>query len=223
LKKFVIIVAGGTGTRMNLSTPKQFLLLAGRPMLMYSLEAFFFADPHVNLIMTLPDAFIEAWKKLCSEHGFDRIYKIVSGGETRFHSVKNALEEIHDDGFVAIHDGARPLITCELIHRCFEEAVAHGNAVPGIPVHESVRMVKGEENWQEDRSNIRIIQTPQVFQVVQIKKAYELPYNPVFTDDASVLEQTGIKVHLVNGDPRNLKITRLLDLHYAEVLLQQGT
>jgi len=219
LKKTAIIVAGGIGIRMNSNIPKQFLLLSGRPLLMHCLDAFFIADAKTELVVVLPEPFVDEWKKLCNLYRFNIKFSVVTGGETRFHSVKNAIPSIADDGLVAIHDGVRPLVTPELINLCFDSAIQLGNAVPVVPVNDSIRLIDGNESRPEDRKQIRIVQTPQVFQVLPFKKAYEQAYDVAFTDDATVIERMGEKIHLIVGDPENLKITCPEDLRIAEHLL----
>jgi len=204
---------------MNSSIPKQFLLLAGRPILLHCLNAFNEADPQIEIVIALPETFIEEWKRLCSVHGVKVKHKVVAGGETRFQSVKNALSLIPDKCFVAVHDGVRPLVTPELINICYDAAALMGNAVPVIPVNDSLRSVDGSENRPEERRRIRIVQTPQVFKAMNLIKAYEQTYDITFTDDATVIERMGEKIHLIPGNPGNLKITCLDDIRIAESLL----
>jgi len=218
LKRSAIIVAGGSGTRMNSNIPKQFLLLSGRPLLMHCLYAFNIACKETEIVIVLPETFIEEWEKLCRTHGINIKHTVVPGGETRFQSVKNALPLIANEGFVAVHDGVRPLVTPELINYCYDSAVVMGNAVPVIPVNESIRSVDGSESRPEDRRRFRLVQTPQVFKVINLKKAYEQEYDITFTDDASVIERTGEKINLISGNPGNLKITSPDDLRIAESL-----
>jgi 2-C-methyl-D-erythritol 4-phosphate cytidylyltransferase len=219
LRKFAIIVAGGSGSRMNVSIPKQFLLLQGKPLLMYSIEAFNQACPGISLLVVLPSGQFSTWKHLCDQHAFVLPHQLVEGGETRFHSVKNALACIGDEGLVAIHDGARPLISESLIRTVFLAAGQLGNCIPVIPLNESLRILSGETNRLVNRYNYRIVQTPQVFQAAIIKKAYSQEYRESFTDDAAVVETLGETIHLADGDPVNLKITHPYDLAAAEILI----
>ncbi len=221
LKKYVLIVAGGSGSRMNSSVAKQFIELCGKPILMRTIETFFRFDPTFTIILVLPKEQLYFWQILCEKHHFSITHQVMQGGETRFESVKNGLSPVSSDGVVAIHDGVRPLVSHATISRCFDTAMKWGNAIPCLPVYESLRVVNGSENSQIDRSALRIIQTPQVFSSALIKKAFEQNYNPSFTDDASVLEQTGEKIQLVEGNRENIKITDPLDLVIAEAFLKQ--
>jgi len=219
LDKFAIIVAGGAGTRMNSAVPKQFIPLAGKPVLMHSISAFYEYDASICIIITLPGLLFSSWEALCDLHSFRIPHKVAEGGKMRFDSVKNALKLITADGIVAIHDGVRPLVSRELISRAFSHAVSHGNAIPAVPVTDSVRKVSGNLNKPLDRSNLKLIQTPQVFHASQILNAYQQDYSDSFTDDASVLEAAGGTINLIRGEPYNLKITCPEDLFIAEALL----
>lgn len=224
MKKFALIVAGGTGTRMGSGIPKQFLLLDGIPVLMHTLKIFFDADPATKLILALPGSQFQAWRKLCSEFSFSLEHQLSPGGATRYESVKNALSLLTADGFVAIHDGVRPLASRDLIDRAFETASLQGSAVPVIPVRDSVRTVGDGSSRPFDRTSLRLVQTPQVFRSELILDAYQKAVPGPYTDDASVLEAAGIIVHLIDGEPYNLKITFPEDLALAESLirLKQG-
>jgi 2-C-methyl-D-erythritol 4-phosphate cytidylyltransferase len=204
---------------MNAGVPKQFLLLGGKPVLMYSIEAYHQAYPDISIVLALPDSYFNSWLKLCEDHDFKLPHRLVAGGETRFHSVKNALSVVDDDGLVAIHDGARPLITVALISEAFLTAGQLGNCIPVIPLNESVRMLSGNTNHTVNREVYRLVQTPQVFGVATIKKAYDQEFRESFTDDATVAESIGETIHLIHGDPLNIKITRPGDLAAAEAIL----
>ncbi|HOP03067.1 MAG TPA: 2-C-methyl-D-erythritol 4-phosphate cytidylyltransferase [Tenuifilaceae bacterium] len=221
-KRYAIIVAGGSGVRMNVRTPKQFLLLNGLPILMHTINLFQSINPLPEIVLVLPDNQFETWEKLCHEYTFNVHYKLVAGGETRFHSVKNGLNAIDGDGLVAIHDGVRPLVSMAIIENCFNVAKQKGNAVPAIQPHESVRVGSPESSTAENRENIWLIQTPQVFRVNTIKTSYQTNFSISFTDDASVAEASGEKIHLVQGDRENIKITTQLDLITAEELIRKG-
>lgn len=204
---------------MNTEVPKQFLLLAGEPVLMHAIRVFHLFDPGMTLYVVLPEIHIPRWKELCREHSFTIAHHLVTGGETRFGSVKNALEQTGDKGLVAIHDGVRPLVSVETLKRTFEEAGKSGNAIPVIPVDESIRETGAGGNREVMRDNLRIVQTPQVFRLELIKKAYDSALHENFTDDATVLESIGETIHLVEGNPENIKITHPSDLCCAEAIL----
>ncbi len=220
MKKYVIIVAGGCGKRMNSNLPKQFIELQGKPMLMYSIEKFAKAIPEINIIVVLSFSDRAQWQILCEKHNFTTSFQLADGGETRFHSVKNGLAFVPENALVAIHDAARPLVDTQTITNAFEMAHQKGNACPAIPIQESIREVKNANNKAVDRNNYFIIQTPQCFQSSLIKKAFLQEYNPAFTDDASVLEVTGEKINLMDGNPENFKITTYLDLIIADVIIK---
>lgn len=225
MKTVAIIVAGGSGTRFGAQLPKQFLELAGKPILMHSIEVFGKnGDGSFDVIVTLPEGQMALWQQLCEKYAFDVPHRLVAGGETRWHSVKNALDSIVDIagvGVIAVHDGVRPLATAELIGRTIEAARRDGAAIPVVMLNDSVRQVTGDASHALDRSTLRAVQTPQAFDARLLMDAYSLPYQPTFTDDASVVEQFGHPVTLVEGDPNNLKITRPMDLAVAEYLLNQ--
>lgn len=204
---------------MRSATPKQFLLLAGRPLLMHSVDAFARACPGIRLIVALPEAQFQEWHRLCEQFTFTREHLLSAGGETRFHSVRNALALAGDEGLIAIHDGARPLVSVPLIRRLFEFAAAHGNCIPVVPVGESLRNAGKSISRAVNRGDYRLVQTPQVFPAETIRQAYRQEYRPSFTDDATVVEYAGGIIHLADGDPANLKVTQPHDLAVAEALL----
>jgi 2-C-methyl-D-erythritol 4-phosphate cytidylyltransferase len=222
---YVIIVAGGSGKRMDTALPKQFLLLNGRPILMHTCERFYQYDSTFSIIIVLPSEYIETWNTLCEEYSFSISHKIIAGGAERFYSVKNALDFIqtHQDNqetLIAIHDGVRPLVSPETIYKAFVTASQLGNAIPVISVIDSVRKVEEDRSSIIDRSQLRLIQTPQVFKLSLITKAYHQPFSDRFTDDASVLETMGETIILTEGNAENIKITRPIDLIIAESLLK---
>lgn len=220
---YVLIVAGGSGTRMDTDIPKQFLLLDGRPVLMHTCETFYRFNHSLSLIVVLPAEHIATWETLCKTHSFHIPHQIVSGGPERFYSVRNALKTIPpNEGLVAIHDGVRPLVSHETIQTAFDAARIYGNAIPIIPVIESVREINSVGNHIIDRSKLQLIQTPQVFKCELICKAYEQDYSEAFTDDASVLEKMGEEIILTKGNPENIKITRPIDLIIAEALMKHS-
>ena len=219
-KNYALIVAGGSGSRMNATVPKQFLLLNDKPVLMHTIERFHEYDNAIEIIVVLPEAQFPLWENLCHEYKFSIRHQLVAGGSVRFESVKNGLSRIQGDGIVAIHDGVRPLVSFETIGRCFEVARLKGNAIPVMPVIESLRMIDGENSKAVDRSSFVTIQTPQVFSVSEIKAAYNQPFSEVFTDDASVLEAAGSAINLVEGNIENIKITHPADLIFAGMLIK---
>ena len=223
MKTIAIIVAGGSGTRFGAQLPKQFLQLGDKPILMRTIETFWESgDATQEVIVTLPADQMVLWHRLCEKCGFAVPHRVVAGGETRWHSVKNALDSIGDTAdvdVIAVHDGVRPLATADLIHRVLEAARRDGAAIPVVPLNDSVRQVTGDASHALDRSSLRAVQTPQAFDARLLLEAYKQPFDPTFTDDASVVERYGHPVTLVDGDPQNLKITRPMDLALAEYLL----
>ncbi|MFY9153759.1 MAG: 2-C-methyl-D-erythritol 4-phosphate cytidylyltransferase [Prolixibacteraceae bacterium] len=220
MKKFVVIVAGGSGSRMGTEIPKQFLELCGKPVLMHTLQVFYNFDPESKIILVLPEAQQQFWAALCLKHDFTVPHRISNGGETRFHSVKNGLSQIDAEGIVFIHDGVRPLVSEQTLIRCLEMAQESGNAIPVLPVTESLRKLEGNVNVSVDRSLYFSVQTPQTFRSEIIMEAFGQDYDPAFTDDASVLEKAGFSIHLIEGNRENIKITSPTDLIVAEALIQ---
>jgi len=218
--KTVLIVAGGKGERMNTDIPKQFLEIHGKPILMHTLDVFQRYDAAIRLILVLPAVQIDFWKELCKKHAFTLSHQIVAGGQTRFQSVKNGLGAVKDSGLVAIHDGVRPLVSMETIAHCFDEAEKHDAAIPVVDLVESLRQLTDNGSQSVNRNTFKLVQTPQVFDGEMLKKAYEQDFSPFFTDDASVVEAIGIKIHLVEGNRENIKITTKFDLEMAETLLK---
>ena len=224
MKTIAIIVAGGSGTRFGAQVPKQFLELGGKPILMRTVEAFEEAltNGEHEIVVTLPADQIGVWQDLCARHGLAVPHRVVPGGETRWHSVKNALDSIDNPAaadVIAVHDGVRPLASVELIQRTLDTAHRCGTAIPVVMLNDSVRQVADEESHALDRSSLRAVQTPQAFEAQLLLDAYRQPFEPTFTDDASVVERMGRAVTLVEGEPTNLKITRPMDLALAEYLL----
>ena len=221
-KNYAIIVAGGSGSRMQATIPKQFLLLNGLPVLMHTIQAFYDSKSQPKIILVLPADATSYWGELCKQYNFDTPHKVVGGGKTRFHSVKNGLDTIIDpDAVVAVHDAVRPLTSIQIVDTSFTQAAAHGNAVVAVKSRDSIRRVKNEVSASLIRDEIYMVQTPQTFQLAQLKKAYEQAYDNKFTDDASVVEETGVAIRLIDGDYRNIKITFPEDIAIAELLLKQ--
>lgn len=221
MKKYVIIVAGGKGVRMGNTTPKQFLVLADKPILMHTIRAFHNASHDIQLIIVLPKNDIQVWNLLIEKHSFKIDHKIVEGGETRFHSVKNGLDHVTKNSLVAIHDGVRPLVSKETIDYSFSEAAAHGNAIASVKLKESIRLIDSESNRSVDRDEYRLIQTPQTFRSSEIIDAFNNVSTSNFTDDAGVLEANGKRIHLIHGGYHNIKITTPEDLVFAESYLSK--
>ena len=222
LKKYVIIVAGGKGIRTGWDLPKQFLLLSGKPVLMHTITAFYEYDPAIKIILVLPDDYNEYWSKLCSDFRFDVPHKIVTGGDTRFQSVRNGLEKVETGAIVGVHDGVRPLIERELIAKVYETAIIKKGAYPVIPLIDSIRELDSQdESHAVDRKKYRMVQTPQVFWSDILIDAYNQEYRNDFTDDVSVVEAAEIiRPAMVEGNPENIKITAAIDLMIAETLIK---
>lgn len=220
--QYAILVAGGAGTRMQSHLPKQFISIGGQPILMHTIRRFFAANPLMHIIVVLPAEQMQTWQQLCREHAFSLPHQVVAGGATRFASVKNGLAAIAGDGVVAVHDGVRPFTSVAIIQEAFTVASQKGNAVVAVALKESIRQVMETGNQALDRSQYRLIQTPQCFQVTLLRRAYQLSEEATFTDDASVVERLGEKIYLVEGAYENLKITTPADLLWAEMLLKSS-
>ncbi len=214
-----LIVAGGKGLRMGSELPKQFLLMAAKPVLMHTLEAFHRYDEAMQLIVVLPLEQQSYWKQLCSDYHFTLNHLIVDGGETRFHSVQNGLMLVQEPGLVAVHDGVRPFVSQEVIARCYEAAETQLAAIPVIDVFETVRHLTPQGSETVNRDDYKLVQTPQVFEVGLLKNAYSQAYSTHFTDDASVVEALGVSITLVEGNRENIKITTPFDLKVGSALL----
>jgi len=219
MKLYALIVAGGSGKRMGAEMPKQYLEIAGRPVLMHTLERFKSFSDSIEIIAVLPENQLRFWGELQKKYSFNVPHTLVKGGKARFYSVRNGLKFIDDPGLVAIHDGVRPFVSIDTIRRCFETAERLGNAVPVIPPSDTLRMVSEQGSMPVNRLLIRQVQTPQVFHSSLIKKAYQQDYLPEFTDDATVLERTGTRINLVEGNRENIKITTPEDLIISAALL----
>ena len=221
MNDYVIITAGGTGSRMKSDVPKQFILLKGKPILMHSIERFFNFNNDLNIIISLPEEFILYWKNLCDKYKFTIKHTVVKGGTTRFGSIKNALQKVKNVGLVAVHDGVRPLVSGITIKNTFETARLNGNAVASRDIVFSLRRTEETKNIAVNRSNYKEIQTPQTFQSELLKKAYNSEYEESFTDDATVVEKLGVAINLVEGNSENIKITTKNDLKIAEALIDR--
>ena len=219
MEKHIIIVAGGSGSRMQSAIPKQFLLLKEKPILMHTIAAFNNYDNACKITLVLPEKDFEYWNALCSKYSFSIEHYLVKGGKSRFHSVLNGLNSLDNSGIIAIHDGVRPLVSVQTIADCIAAASLKGNAIPVVVVNDSVRKIDFKTNHAVERKNYRLVQTPQCFKAEIIKKAYQQDFSEEFTDDASVLEALGTKINLVQGNPENIKITTEVDLKIAEALM----
>lgn len=219
MQRTTIIVAGGSGKRLGGPVPKQFQKIKGRPLLMWTIEAFHHFDPSMPIVVVLPGAHFDIWKALCMGHRFFLEHQVVAGGEQRFHSVKAGLDQVKGDGLVAVHDGVRPLVSKELISRCFAAAHQHSAAVPVVPVVPSIRETTADGSRALDRSKLLAVQTPQCFHTDLLRKAFALPYDPAFTDEATLVERLGVKVRLVEGEEHNVKVTTPSDLRMVELLI----
>ena len=217
---YVIIVAGGKGLRMGSDVPKQFLPIGGKPILMRTIERFRAYDDNLQIILVLPEAQQDHWRRLCEDYHFMVDYMLANGGETRFHSVQNGLALIPDDadGVVGVHDGVRPFPSIDVIKNCYEAARTAKAVIPVIPVVETVRHLEGEGSVTVPRGDYRLVQTPQTFDIQLLKAANRQPYHDGFTDDASVVESYGHSITLVEGNRENIKITTPYDIVVAEAL-----
>ena len=216
---YVVIVAGGSGKRMGAEIPKQFLELAGRPVLMHAIERFKSYNQEIEIITVLPENQLRFWIELQKKHSFSILHTLVKGGSNRFYSVRNGLKFVNSPGLVAIHDGVRPFVSLDTIRRCFDTAEKLGNAIPAISPTESLRIMTAQGSLPVNRLTVKQIQTPQVFNAALIKKAYLQEYDQEFTDDATVLEKTGEKINLIEGNRENIKITNPEDLLISTALL----
>ncbi len=222
MKKYAIIVAGGTGRRMGVTIPKQFLLLKDKPVLFYTLKTFLSAFDDLHIILVLPEEFSEMGKEIIDAYfDYSRI-EIANGGETRFHSVQNGLKQVREEAIIFVHDAVRCLVTKDLIRNCYEHTLQMGSAVPAVRSKDSIRLLNESENDNEiiDRNKIVMIQTPQTFHSKILLPAFQIDYKERFTDEAAVVEAFGLKICLVVGDEFNIKITRPVDILIAERLLE---
>ena len=223
MKKFAIIVAGGSGSRMKTVVPKQFLLLKGKPVLYYSTNAFLKAYDDCKIILVLPEDHIKAGQEMINSFFDGSRIQITAGGQTRFHSVQNGLKLVDEDSIVFVHDAVRCMISQNLIHRCYEAVLQYGSAVPVIPSKDSVRILTEKGNEALPRDYVKLVQTPQTFYSKILLPAFNIDHNDTFTDEASVVEAFGLKIYLMEGEENNFKITVPLDLELAERLIADST
>ena len=217
MRTFAIIVAGGKGLRMGGDVPKQFLPIGGKPVLMHTIEAFREALDDVQIVLVLPAEQHDYWQKLCKDYNFRSPELIATGGETRFHSVKNGLALLpeDDEAVVGVHDGVRPFVSRDTIQRCFSTAAEGKAVVPVVPVVETLRQILPDgSSITRRRNEYRLVQTPQTFPLALLKQAYEQSYSETFTDDASVVEAMGKEITMVEGNRENIKLTTPADLKF---------
>jgi len=220
--KYAVIVAGGKGERMGVALPKQFLPLNGKPVLAHSILAFLAALPDIRLILVLPPHQLSYAHMVLGALPERIDATVVAGGETRFHSVQNGLKAIDGTGIVFVHDGARPVVSKDLILQCYHHALEHGSAIPAVPAADSMRIAEGDTSRPLNRENVRIIQTPQTFRTEIILPAFTQSYRPTFTDEATVVEAFGLSVALCEGERSNIKITTPEDMLVAEALMNNA-
>ncbi len=220
MRRYALIVAGGQGTRMKSSLPKQFLLVNNKPVLMHTMERF--VAENITIILVLNADYHEYWKQLCGKYRFTIAHELIAGGDTRAESVFNGLQNLDLNSYVVVHDAVRPLVSSVLINKLFDESAQYGNAVPVVTIRESLRELNGGSSFPVDREKYRIVQTPQCFRVNDLLEAFKNPQYKYFTDEASLYEATGKKVHLIEGEFANIKITYPEDLLFASAVLSQS-
>lgn len=219
-KRYAVIVAGGSGSRMQSAIPKQFLLLNGLPVLMHTMQAFSNSQPQPQLILVLPENYHTYWMHLCADYQFQLPYQLVSGGNSRFQSVKNALGLVPEDALVAVHDAVRPLVSTTIIEDAYKQAAEQGAVVVAVKSRDSIRQSVNGKTQSLIRDEIYLVQTPQTFKAGLLKNAYNCPFESSFTDDASVAEKAGHTIHIVEGLYQNFKITFPEDIAIAELLMK---
>ena len=221
MKKYAVIVAGGSGQRMGAVVPKQFLLLQGRPLLWHTLNTFLRSYADIQIILVLPKANIAEGESLRKNLNAEQKIILAEGGDSRFQSVKNGLQLVKEPSVVFVHDGVRCMITEQLIHHCYEQALVKGSAIPVVTATDSIRIMEDEDHYIMNRNNVRIVQTPQTFLSKLLLPAFDQPYDESFTDEATVVEAAGENVYLIEGEYDNIKITRPVDLLIAERILSE--
>ena len=221
MKKYAVIVAGGSGVRMGSSIPKQFLLLQNKPVLWHTVRTFLHTYDDLDIVLVVSSGQEAAGRQLADDLAAGKRVRVTHGGATRFHSVQNGLLFVKEDAVIFVHDGVRCLVSAELIRRCYEQTIEKGSAIPAVAATDSIRIVEGATHRVADRSQVRIIQTPQTFLSTILLPAFAVPYNDAFTDEATVVEASGTAVHLIEGEYENLKITRPADLLLAERIISE--
>ena len=221
MQKSVIITAGGIGKRMGSELPKQFLVLGGKPVLVHTLELFFKYDPNIEIILTLPNDWRGYWETVIDKYYCRVPHIVVNGGEERYHSIQNALKQC-SGSFIAVHDGVRPFVSFETLDRCFSALNQYEAVVPVLKLKESIRQTNENSTNAVDRSNYRLVHTPQCFRAEVLHKAYEQAYHEKVTDDACLVEGLGYTIHLVESNEENIKLTTPFDFLIAETIIQQS-
>jgi 2-C-methyl-D-erythritol 4-phosphate cytidylyltransferase len=221
MKKYAVIVAGGSGKRMGNMIPKQFLLLKHKAILWYTLDTFLRAYNDLDVILVLPEQHLQKGKSIIGSFADAGRIQIVTGGNTRFHSVQCGLKKVKEVSVVFVHDAVRCLVSVPLIHRCYKNAIEYGSAIPAVTATDSIRIINHEHHFVAERENVRIIQTPQTFLSSIILPAFAQEYKDGFTDEATVVEANGTKVFLTEGEYDNIKITRPIDMMIAEKILEE--
>jgi len=219
-KKYAVVVAGGRGLRMGAAVPKQFLPILGKPLLCYAIQAFAATIRGIHIILVLPADQINSAKTVLKSYLGNLEVTTVAGGETRYESVQNGLKKVNNDGVVFVHDGVRPLLSQDLIQRCYQQTINKGSAIPVIPLTDSIRMMDKDGSHSINREHLRIVQTPQTFMTSIILPAFQQPYDASFTDEATVVEAFGTPIHLIDGALDNIKVTTPEDMLIAETLLK---
>lgn len=220
MKKYAVIVAAGSGKRMNSAIPKQFMLLKGKPVLYYSINTFLNSFEDIEIILVLSKSYLKEGKQLITQFFNTNRITITTGGLTRFHSVQNGLKLISEESIIFVHDGVRALVTEKLIHRCYEQALKLGVAIPAIPCTDTIRMINLEGSTTVDRNTIQLVQTPQTFKSHILLPAFKTDHRDSFTDEANTVEAYGTLIHLIEGEINNIKITQPIDIWVAEKLLE---
>jgi 2-C-methyl-D-erythritol 4-phosphate cytidylyltransferase len=221
MKKYAIIVAGGSGVRMGGQLPKQFMLLNNKPVLYYTIKTFLNSYPDMQVVLVLPVDYTDMGQEIIDAYFDKSRIRITGGGDTRFQSVKNGLKLVEEDAIVFVHDGVRCLLTTDLINRCYEKALETGTAIPAITSKDSIRLIREDSSEAFDRNKVMLVQTPQTFHSKILLPAFQIDYKDKFTDEATVAEAYGMKVSLVEGEEDNIKITRPVDLLIADKILQE--
>ncbi len=222
MNRGVVIVAGGSGSRMGTSLPKQYLDLCGEPIIVRTIKKFLEFDPEVELVLVIPSSDESRWKGIQSKFLAEQNIQTCTGGKTRFHSVQNGLSQIKKAKHIGIHDAVRPLVSKRTLEFCFSALEEHEAVVPVYPMKSSLREIKGKHSKALDRSSIVAVQTPQCFRAEVLEESFKQSYTDQFTDDATVAESAGFEVHCVDGNEENIKITTPYDLMIAEVLVNSG-